>query len=216
MKKLVKVHMLPTEDNSGLLLGLSKQGKLISYNVNDVIIENDEYNQKQHLYFTSDEEIKENDWMYDIDGDIGQAIGNDITEWEGNRKIVATTDKTLKITKSATGYAEDRTRTFYSTELLPQIPQQFIEDYCKARGIDEIYLEYFDDKIGHAMYSTPNWQLKLDSNNCVIISPIKESWNREEVNILMEKAYVKGYSDKDDGNDHTNEKLADWIIKTLQ
>jgi hypothetical protein len=48
--------------------------KLIKLNEEDYII-------------VDDSEIKEGDFMYDIDGDLGIAIGKDKFEWEGNRKI---------------------------------------------------------------------------------------------------------------------------------
>lgn len=41
------------------------------------------------LILVNDEVIKEGTLMYDIDGDIGIAIGNDTKEWEGNKKIIA-------------------------------------------------------------------------------------------------------------------------------
>jgi uncharacterized protein YneR len=49
----------------------------------------------QHIYITNDEEIKEGDYMYDIDGDVGKAIGSDMKEFEGNKKIILTTDEQL-------------------------------------------------------------------------------------------------------------------------
>ena len=52
--------------------------KLIKLNEEDYII-------------VDDSEIKEGDFMYDIDGDLGIAIGKDISQWEGNRKITHST-----------------------------------------------------------------------------------------------------------------------------
>ena len=49
----------------------------------------------QNIYITSDEEIKEGDYMYDIDGDVGKAIGSDMKEFEGNKKIILTTDQDI-------------------------------------------------------------------------------------------------------------------------
>ena len=51
--------------------------------------------QWHNIYITSDEEIKEGDYMYDIDGDVGKAIGSDMKEFEGNKKIILTTDQDL-------------------------------------------------------------------------------------------------------------------------
>lgn len=42
---------------------------------------------EKHYIIVDDSQIKEGDFMYDVDGDIGIAIGKDKSEWEGNRKI---------------------------------------------------------------------------------------------------------------------------------
>jgi hypothetical protein len=42
---------------------------------------------------TSDEEIKEGDLKYDIDGDIGTALGKDMREFAGDKKVIAQQDQ---------------------------------------------------------------------------------------------------------------------------
>jgi len=149
MKKLVKVHMLPTADTSVIcksIAGLHYTESMIS-KVPDYI--------NQHLYFTSDEEIKEGDWLLsifngkvqyldkctEVDKTIDLAYNGKLIKWTSSkhcRKIVATTDKSLTII--------DYTKSLDQKVIyLPQIPQQFIEDYCKAGGIDEVYLETEQD-----------------------------------------------------------------------
>lgn len=43
---------------------------------------------KEHYIIVDGFEVKEGDFMYDIDGDIGIAIGEDKSQWEGNMKII--------------------------------------------------------------------------------------------------------------------------------
>ena len=46
---------------------------------------------EEHYIIVDNSEIKEGDFMYDIDGDIGIAIGKDKSQWEGNTKITHST-----------------------------------------------------------------------------------------------------------------------------
>ena len=46
---------------------------------------------EKHYIIVDGFEVKEGDFMYDIDGDIGIAIGEDKSQWEGNMKITHST-----------------------------------------------------------------------------------------------------------------------------
>ena len=46
---------------------------------------------EKHYIIVDGFEVKEGDVMYDIDGDIGIAIGKDKSQWEGNMKITHST-----------------------------------------------------------------------------------------------------------------------------
>jgi hypothetical protein len=71
-----------------------------------------------HLYITSDDKIEVGDWcLFFWDGNKEE---NGHTLNKNLRKIIATTDSELK---------------------LPQIPQSFIEEYCRKGGIDEVDVE---------------------------------------------------------------------------
>jgi hypothetical protein len=83
------LHVLPTDKPSRL--SILNSGKL---NFGAEIMSSSN-SKPQHIYITSDEEIKEGDYMYDIDGDVGKAIGSDMKEFEGNKKIILTTDQDL-------------------------------------------------------------------------------------------------------------------------
>lgn len=159
-----------------------------------------------HLYITTDEEIKEGDWVYWTDpegltSDINQVISVDEemiflshpehSETEALphecRKIIATTDP--KLVKLIAGGGEGNAGVW---KMLPQIQQSFIEEYCKAGGIDKVLVEYecltstitivldfskvtADEAIksdGKCIES----RLKVDSNNCIIIHPVTKDY----------------------------------------
>jgi hypothetical protein len=96
----------------------------------------------QHLYFTIDEEIKEGDWFYNSMNNIVVKATNRYSEMKNpipHRKITASTDPKL----------ETSDEVFHNTykQKLPQIPQDFIKDYCDQGGIDEVDVEYEYHKV---------------------------------------------------------------------
>ena len=111
---------------------------------------------KQHIYIISDEEIKEGDWFINDLNQIKKCISRDTEgyiDFEGGfntkpsscKKIIATTDTTLKITISPYLFPEGgacQSKDF----LLPQPSQQFIEkyieEYNKGNVITDVMVEY--------------------------------------------------------------------------
>lgn len=155
----------------------------------------------QHLYITSNEEIKEGDYAYHKILGIGRIVilygeecfqtiklhpndGSVTTPWKRNipdiKKIIATTDKSLN---------------------LPLIPQSFIEkyieEYNKDNTITEVLVEVEPDynQLGESI-----WELKLNSQNEITIKQQKDSYTREEVIYILSKyADESGYlSSKED------------------
>ena len=123
MRNLVKVHMLPTEDKTDLgLLDNQKLGYIPNMHFNsdwNFVVKNWK---TQHLYFTSDEEIVGGKEIYYIDKFINKVVSSGGAAYGSKQQvIVATTDK--KLTN------------------VPQISNQFQEEYVKAGGIDEVLLE---------------------------------------------------------------------------
>lgn len=117
MKKTHKVILIPCED---------KQGSLhIS-------------NGDQHLYFISNDEIKEGDWYYDTNHN---AIGKYDSSAQIGKKIVATTDKSLN------DNIKPQNREFVKAlnSIIPEIPESFIQAYIKSyndgKAIEEVDLE---------------------------------------------------------------------------
>lgn len=99
-----------------------------------------DYYEAQHLYFTSDEEIKEGDWYIDDCNGIRQSVTSDKEYWEVRKdykKIIACTNNSLKFGEDVPGII-----TFKS---LPQPSQQFIEkyieEYNKGNIITEVLVE---------------------------------------------------------------------------
>lgn len=134
-----------------------------------------------NIYITTDDEIKEDDTWINLDTNT---IHNGNLFELANRvpsckKIIATTYPELN---------------------LPQIPQSFIEEYCRAGGIDEVDVEYD--------YGLIAWKIepKVTSNNEIIIHLIgqekrdcliafddwfNKNWYPEQYSILAIEAYLK-------------------------
>ena len=85
------LNLIPTDKPS--LIAKGEVDNLLAYNKFNPF--NSKHWSNQNIYITNAEEIKEGDYMYDIDGDVGKAIGSDMKEFEGNKKIILTTDPDL-------------------------------------------------------------------------------------------------------------------------
>lgn len=171
------------------------------------------YYEAQHLYFLSDEETKgEECWHYNH---IFKTISKEIST--GYKKIIATTDTSLKITKELDIHSIP-TQYIESDQSFPQPSQsfieKFIENYNKGNIISDVMVEY---KITNEDFSKTPVQvtidLKTDSKNTITIKRVKELWNREEmVNKIHEfsKQFVANtntaYKQKD---------INDWIEQNL-
>ena len=133
----------------------------------------------QHLYIISDDEIKEGDWMLDTiqsENPLELATKESIyflnTPEQGWKKIIASTDNSLNF---------------------PNIPEEFIklyiEKYNSRNPIEEVEVKYI---LQHDL-RTRDLEKEfehipiIDSNNCISIQSIKDSYTREEVIQLLKK-----------------------------
>lgn len=201
-----KVIMLRTTDNSNI--------SIIHYcnelQYSNTITSESALSSNQHLYFTTDEEIKEGDYFLDDDrlskhSNNGEpnyivrkchSIKNgwiffDTIESEGcnpdwSKKIVASTDKSLG---------------------LPQPSEAFVEKYVELGGIDEVDIELKSSDLDYFF-----GDLKVDSHNTITIHSIKNNWSREEVEKLLELVWAtaSAYGDKTNSAD-----CKDWIKHNL-
>lgn len=179
--------MLPTNDLT--FIRFNKSLNIISPDISDYGVKVNNYISCQHLYITSDDEIKESDWVYNkvqktvfkADASFMKLIGNSLST---NHKIIATTDKSLLSSNSIPHPRGGNSKQMVGT--LPQPSQAFIEKYCKEGGIDEVLVEY--EHRGHFNIPSEHWDyiLKTDLSNNIIISFIKDSYSKEEVVKLFE------------------------------
>lgn len=126
--------MLPTEDKTHIVTRNS-DNTLIYHNN---LVSNKEFVhlKGQHLYITSDDEIKEGDYYLELFGGKWKLYkqSKDKLCYSSARKIIATTDESLNFKNSGNQHP-------YNLNL-PQIPQSFIEKYCELGGINEVLVEY--------------------------------------------------------------------------
>ena len=151
MKKRAKIHQLTTDKPSQIAICKLGERSGLFYG-NEPSIEDDLQN--QHLYFTTDDVIKEGDWCLFFwdgmkDGELGQ-VGSEPQQYlpsEGHtlnrnlRKIIATTNPKLHSTrlKDCPINPEDN---MVSVRGVSKPSQSFIEEYCRKGGIDEVDVEY--------------------------------------------------------------------------
>jgi hypothetical protein len=166
--KTVKVIILDTEKESNLLIIGSNL--VINYNeFTEQYIKLHNY-KPQHLYFSSDDDIKEGDWTicgYNLykwtKEDVEDCLYNPrATNNKGCQKIIATTDKSIEV------YNDNG---IFAMKGLPKIPESFIQDYIKSHNegspIAEVDVEIYGNRpltIGN----TPK-SLYLRNDNSVII-----------------------------------------------
>jgi hypothetical protein len=182
--------------------------------------------QPQHLYITSDDEIKEGDWYihsgtehstgseYHTLNQCHKSLWRQDLEWfidgmyaTNCKKIIATTDSSLT---HLVGYNNVE-------QSLPQPSQSFIQkyikEYNKGRRITDVLVEYEDD--GKMSYPDVRLLKVNPKNNTVTIKTKKDSWDREEVVELIHKAFKAGYERSHSGypntDNHTKPNVDNWI-----
>ncbi len=199
IKRKAKIIMLPTEKATNHTLWLTNNNQLIHTHVSG------EYLTKytpQNLYIISDDEIKEGDWYIDDTDAIRQSITSNKEYWgvrKDYKKIIATTDSELKKT------IEYRPEAFQHKELpqpSPQFIAKFIESYNKGDIITDILVEYeyfnynLDELRERHLNNLPHIyqeeKLKVDRNNHITITKVKDSWNKEEVEAHCKHAFKCG------------------------
>lgn len=192
----------------------------------------------QHLYFLSDDEIKEGDWCYDENTkEIGKFKGWSkythlnaaIKIFNKPKKVIATTNTSLLITPY-TWRAEDvaSIRTKFPQPSTSFI-EKFVESYNSGTPITEVMVEYetrtlvgnvlIKDKEDYNFYTKECMDmldvLKIDKNNTITIKKVKDSWSREEVIALIKSAVTNEYGSLVDIHDHWMGDILDWREITL-
>ena len=226
MKKTVKVVMLSTEKADIIHLNLHLN-KLSIFNKP---YPNGDNTKSQHLYLTSDEEIKEGDWVIENSNIIVKVVSlfednclvKNNTAYNTNlklcKKIVATTDNSINVNYP-----------------IAEIPESFIQAYIKAYNegntITEVTVEYEQIKkreitsIG-TMSISNTFITKTRSDNTVIVHQAKmyqaKMYTRDEVEKLLGKILADSnnpkYTVQDRGDRFTMDQifpLNKWIQDNL-
>lgn len=214
--KRAQVIMLPIKNNNkGLYLNPVPSINILHYANRRIL---NSYI-SQHLYITSDDEIKEGDWcIY-----LGLSMrcfkvinAEDNKLYHGSReyfnksickKIIATTNTSLII----------EGKLYKTTSNLPQPSQQFIEkyieEYNKGNIITDVLVEY---EMRHTGWTEDQSEYTYDEflkvnpkDNTITIKKLKDNWNREEVIELIKKAYY----DAEIAN--CGDTVEEWIEENL-
>ena len=174
--------MLPTDDNNAYVI-YHKDGHYVK--PQERVHQQAIYNgyTRNYIYITIDDKITVGDWYLWFDLPKIAQVGH----IQSGQKIIATTDPELN-----KGWIEDLDPERKSTHTqlvthqgLPQPSKAFIEEYCRAGGIDEVDVEYGlfhdgnfkDDDETHAFKAIR--KPKVTSNNEIIIHPIEEKMYSE-------------------------------------
>lgn len=236
-RKRAKVHMLPTEDKS-IIFRRPSDSRLLFFR--DGKHNSDfEHLKAQHLYITTDEEIKDCWYIRESDKTIHYCqgeFGADINMDQFSKIIASTDPKLTMIHKCPTcssigrkdGYMKCKGNLLgisicsnKETEniSLPQPSLAFIKKYCELEGIDEVDVEceeccgdveFCPD--GDGFNCAKELGLKVDSHNTITIHAIKDSWSREEVERLLHLALATGSAY---GMDMDEANAVSWIKENL-
>lgn len=198
-------------DRSAHTLWLNQIGQLLhTHSMSEDLI-------PQHLYFLSDDEIKEDDWFYNTFNDnqskIQQKKGGWITCFN-QHKIIATTDTSLRKHDDTVPYPKTK-------PALPQPSQDFIEvfvkEYNKSNVIELVDVEYDIMNKGYTKKTDYPYQeceiLRVNLKNEITIRKIKDSWNREELFDLIHKAV--SHFDNEFDHQLDNSLVKEWISENL-
>jgi hypothetical protein len=171
------IHLIPTDKPSRLYFEDVKF-KLTEYDYPNV-----DYAQNQHIYITNDEEIKEEDWVFGMDG-IFQYKGKvNLPDVELPKKIILTTDAQL------------------IADGVQQISDEFLEWFIKNPTCE--FVEWSSEKI-EGSFDGENWKYKYGT-----VIPQEKSITYEEFRIKastdlldkFDKDCLK-YSEDGDSDNH--------------
>jgi hypothetical protein len=177
MKKQVDVVMLPTEKASYIFTINVKNTSKLSYSTIGGKIHKTDIYQPQHLYFLSDDEIKEICWCYDtINKEIVLFQGAlPKYHYRGYKKIIATTNTDLdKLCGCGNNCGAKPSN-------LPRPSNEFLKKFCELGGVDKVLVEYDTIKNNCECFATTyegcsqclELKLKVAPDNTITIYPIE-------------------------------------------
>ena len=182
--KRAKVVRLSTTDDSHIFIHPEEPDKLryfdrIDKSISPFI--------NQHLYFITDDEIKEDNWVIADDNKLVYITC--IVKYSDNKKEYSTISKE---------YYFNCKKVVCSTNSslnLPKPSQSFIKKYCEKGGINEVMIKYTTKgRINLLMEYVEDIVIKVDKNNEITIKAVQDTFTKEEViNIIIE--YGKSFEE---------------------
>lgn len=185
-----KVIMLPTEKGNGSLARTPKNSLYRVTEHNRYLSDHID----QHLYIITDDKIENDGWYIIIwrnEPIIQQCTSKEeeysLEDRRDCKKIIATTDTSLKIIDESIGEPENW--EYNMVQPSQQFIEKYIEEYNKGEVITDVLVEYerifagkdyVDDQDAYG-YDKFNKVLKINQDNTITIKKIKDSWSREEV-----------------------------------
>lgn len=199
MFKRAKVLMLPTEKaidlNSICLNKVTGLFLCTKQHLEQSVFDNlVEYKSAvpQHLYFLSDEEIKEGDWYFSWETNYNTepmqrwVLYNCCSKPNGTnpKMIIATTDKSLELPEPSQGFIKAFIEAYNSGNPITEVDVEYEELYLYKDGnLSKI------SRLGGEC--VPIEKLKVNpKDNTITIQRIKNSWNREELPIDIMKNLI--------------------------
>lgn len=210
MKKEIKVVMLSTKDITDIVM-FSDGSFRLRKPMDDTFIPES----NQHIHITSGEALKDGDWY-------------------AYKKIMATTDRSLSKTanwnktevqgswecSNCGEWTKLKSDRKCKCKSIPNVSQDFLKAFVESGGREDGWeIEYDRINLGvdtsHGFDDGESYKykdvLKLDQNNCVIITPVEgKMYSKKDIlNSLQE------YWDITHGEGYSNKRLINWIEESL-
>jgi hypothetical protein len=218
--------MLPTAKESQIhsyMYNLGLRDKpMKTYKMNG----NSQISYAQHLYIINDEEIKEGDYIKfhvkPINKEwIHQVTKQDLISYPNinneGYKVITTTDTFLK--QDLEYVNGGKCGKVCLPQPSPQFVEKYIKEYNKGNIITDVVVEYSIMNTGYTDKNDYPYQeteaIKIDSNNCITITKVKDNWNREELISLLHSAGKYGRDTQDISLELMPGIMNQWIEQNL-
>lgn len=241
MFKRAEVAMLPTKDENSVnipFLKMPEKQKLVKHLAGGQFRTYLQLGFKsQHLYFLSDEEIKDGNWFINLTSNSifqylnkygvkkGYKYANYTLDLSTCRKIIATTDKSLRTQV----FRKDGSPTSNYDFVLPQPSQSFIEkyveEYNKGNVIREVIVEceLKNGKVGKSIPIREQdaiYDIKIAKDNTITIRKVKNSWTKKEHSLNLQYcvstfAAERGLTPTSEKMKEVNDWVSNWIKENL-
>lgn len=239
LRRKCKVHALPTEKaneyfKKGQLMLvpsniIANKGEWQICGRDDKFSNNNSCFTAHHLYFTSDEQIKQGDWYtvtstaqtkashlrkckeikdkYIVDEETNSSVYKHCCE-----KVVATTNPELwkQFVPDYSGWGES-----YWTDGVDRIAKDFVEAFVDEQGIWEVALDSFSIKEHDKEGEFVGWKTiyKTNSSHAVVVHRVKEKrYSRKEVLEILQNYESQNWVNKKLVKEW-NKKVREWFNK---